>query len=143
MDHSWIKAKWTSVECDNGVRNFLDFTRRNVDDDSGMFYCPLIECLNEKWLSATDIYTHLINKGKIFDAAELVEKVLYEYNELSPHRTISAWDRSPAHTEYCNLCFQLKVDCSCLEAERLGDIEDDEDEESEYYYGDDEDWEEQ
>ena len=63
MDRSWIKAKRTSVEYDNGVRDFLDFARRNADDDSGMFYCPCVECLNQKQLSATDIYTHLICEG--------------------------------------------------------------------------------
>ena len=67
MDRSWIKAKRTSVEYDNGVKDFVDFARRNADDDSSMFYCPCVECLNEKRLHAIDIYiyihTHLICEG--------------------------------------------------------------------------------
>ena len=63
MDRKWINAKRTSVEYDNGVKDFLDFARRNADDTNGMFYCPCVLCLNEKRLSATDIYTHLICEG--------------------------------------------------------------------------------
>ena len=48
MDRSWIKAKRTSVEYYNRVRDFSDFARRNANDDNGMFYCPYVECLNEK-----------------------------------------------------------------------------------------------
>ena len=63
MDHSWINAKWMSVEYDNGVREFLDFAKRNVIDNIWMFYCPCVECLNERCLSAVDIYAHLICEG--------------------------------------------------------------------------------
>ena len=37
MDHSWINALRMSVEYDNGVREFLEFAKRNADDDSGCF----------------------------------------------------------------------------------------------------------
>ena len=63
MDHSWINALRTSVEYDNGVREVLEFGKRNADDDSGMLYGPYVECLNESQLSVIDIYTHLFCEG--------------------------------------------------------------------------------
>ena len=63
MDHSWINTLRTSVEYDNGVREFLEFAKRNATNDSRKFYCPCVECLNERRLSAEDIYTHLICEG--------------------------------------------------------------------------------
>ena len=64
MDRSWINAKRTSVEYGNGVRDFLEFARRNSSNDgSGMFYCPCVKYLNEKRLSDADIYTHCICEG--------------------------------------------------------------------------------
>ena len=48
MDHSWINDLQTSVEYDNRMREFLDFAKRNADNDSGKFYCPNVECLNER-----------------------------------------------------------------------------------------------
>ena len=46
MDHSWINDLRTSVEYQNGVRDFIEFAKRNVHDDSGKFYCPCVKCLN-------------------------------------------------------------------------------------------------
>ena len=63
MDRTWINAKRMSDEYINGVKEFLDFAERNANDESGMFYCPCVECLNQTRLSAEDIYLHLICEG--------------------------------------------------------------------------------
>ena len=51
MDHSWINALRTSVEYQNGVRDFIEFAKQNVNDNSGKFYCPCVKCLYERRLS--------------------------------------------------------------------------------------------
>ena len=34
MDYSWINARRTSKECENGVEQFLKFVKRNVPDNN-------------------------------------------------------------------------------------------------------------
>ena len=63
MDHSWINALRTSVEYQNGVRDFIEFAKQNANDVSGKFYCPCVKCLNERRLSPEAIRTHLICEG--------------------------------------------------------------------------------
>ena len=62
-DHSWINALRTSVEYQNGVRDFIEFAKQNANDVSGKFYCPCVKCLNERRLSPKAIHTHLICEG--------------------------------------------------------------------------------
>ena len=38
MNRSWITARHTSEEYENGAEQFLDFAERNVPDSSGRFY---------------------------------------------------------------------------------------------------------
>ena len=63
MDHSWINALRTSVEYQNGVRDFIEFAKQNAHDNSRKFYCPCVKCLNERRLSVEVIHTHLICEG--------------------------------------------------------------------------------
>ncbi|XP_054820642.1 uncharacterized protein LOC129319568 [Prosopis cineraria] len=63
MDRSWIDAKRMSAEYSNGVKGFLEFAQSNAEDDSGRFYCPCRDCLNERRLSVDKIYEHLICEG--------------------------------------------------------------------------------
>ena len=63
MDHSWINALRTSVEYQNGVRDFIEFAKQNANDVSGKFYFPCVKCLNERLLSPEAIYTHFICEG--------------------------------------------------------------------------------
>ena len=64
MDRSWIYARRTSAEYDNGVKNFLEFAIRNAaGDKSGRFFCPCVNCLNLRRLCVTEIREHLICDG--------------------------------------------------------------------------------
>ena len=60
MDHSWINARRTSEEYEYGVEQFLKFVERNVPNSNGRFYCPYVNCLNEKILIIGEIREHVL-----------------------------------------------------------------------------------
>ncbi|KAL3650054.1 hypothetical protein CASFOL_006457 [Castilleja foliolosa] len=65
MDRSWINAKRTSEEYENGVEEFLEFASSHVAANNGndKFYCPCVKCLNDKIFTANEIREHVICDG--------------------------------------------------------------------------------
>ncbi|KAL3613549.1 hypothetical protein CASFOL_042583 [Castilleja foliolosa] len=64
MDQSWINAKRTSVEYENGVEEFFRFARSHVASvDGNKFYCPCVKCLNDKIFTVEEIREHVICDG--------------------------------------------------------------------------------
>ncbi|KAK7337330.1 hypothetical protein VNO77_17896 [Canavalia gladiata] len=63
MDRSWINAKRTSDEYENGVEEFLNFAQTNLPESNGQFYCPCVNCLNERRLSVGQIREHILCDG--------------------------------------------------------------------------------
>ncbi|WVZ21880.1 hypothetical protein V8G54_000424 [Vigna mungo] len=63
MDRSWINCKRTSEEYERGVEQFIEFATRNVPDNNGRFYCPCVNCLNERRLPIAVIREHVLCDG--------------------------------------------------------------------------------
>ncbi|KAL3654586.1 hypothetical protein CASFOL_001571 [Castilleja foliolosa] len=64
MDRSWINAKRTSVEYENGVEEFFRFATSHVASiDGNKFYCPCVKCLNDKIFTVEEIREHVICDG--------------------------------------------------------------------------------
>ncbi|XP_068472457.1 uncharacterized protein [Phaseolus vulgaris] len=63
MDRSWINYKRTTNEYENGVQQFLEFAKVNVPDNNGRFYCPCVNCLNERRLPTEVIREHVLCDG--------------------------------------------------------------------------------
>ena len=63
MDRSWINARRTSDEYENGVEHFLQFARQNVPNSNGIFYCPCVNCLNVRRLKVDEIREHVLCDG--------------------------------------------------------------------------------
>ncbi|XP_027922699.1 uncharacterized protein LOC114180586 [Vigna unguiculata] len=60
MDQSWINFLRTTNEYENGVEEFLEFANMNVLDNNGKFYCPCVNCLNERKLPTDIIGEHVL-----------------------------------------------------------------------------------
>ena len=65
MDRTWMKASLISQEYENGVEEFLQFTKRNAQSLRGKFFCPCVKCGNGRRQSVNDIRTHFICEGII------------------------------------------------------------------------------
>ncbi|XP_047150699.1 uncharacterized protein LOC124822706 [Vigna umbellata] len=63
MDRSWINLICTTNEYENGVEQFIEFAKMNVPDNNERFYCPCVNCLNERKLSAEVIQEHVLCDG--------------------------------------------------------------------------------
>ncbi|XP_027922654.1 uncharacterized protein LOC114180542 [Vigna unguiculata] len=63
MDRSWINFLRTTNEYENGVEEFLEFANMNVPDNNGKFYCPCVNCLNERKLPTDVIREHVLCDG--------------------------------------------------------------------------------
>ncbi|XP_052728168.1 uncharacterized protein LOC128195186 [Vigna angularis] len=63
MDRSWIKSKRTTEEYERGVEQFIEFATRNVANNNGRFYCPCVNCLNERRLPTAVIREHVLCDG--------------------------------------------------------------------------------
>jgi len=63
MDRSWINFIHTTNEYENGVEQFLEFANMNVPDNNGRFYCPCVNCLNERKLPTNVIREHVLCDG--------------------------------------------------------------------------------
>ncbi|XP_027915074.1 uncharacterized protein LOC114174430 [Vigna unguiculata] len=63
MDRSWINFLRTTNEYENGVEEFLEFANMNVLDNNGKFYCPCVNCLNERKLPTDIIREHVLCDG--------------------------------------------------------------------------------
>ncbi|XP_027922610.1 uncharacterized protein LOC114180495 [Vigna unguiculata] len=63
MDRSWINFLRTTNEYENGVEEFLEFANMNVPDNNGKFYCPCVNCLNERKLPTDIIREHVLCDG--------------------------------------------------------------------------------
>ena len=49
MDRSWMNASGMSPAYEEGVEQFLEFTsERSSPDEDGKYFCPCINCLNER-----------------------------------------------------------------------------------------------
>ncbi|XP_052731652.1 uncharacterized protein LOC128196086 isoform X4 [Vigna angularis] len=63
MDRSWINLIRTTNEYESGVEQFLEFAKMNVPDNNGRFYCPCVNCLNERKLPTEVIREHVLCDG--------------------------------------------------------------------------------
>jgi len=63
MDQSWINFLCTTNEYENGVEEFLEFANMNVPNNNGKFYCPCVNCLNERKLPTDVIQEHVLCDG--------------------------------------------------------------------------------
>ncbi|WVZ04709.1 hypothetical protein V8G54_018055 [Vigna mungo] len=63
MDRSWMNSKRTTKEYERGVEQFIEFATRNVADNNGRFYCPCVNCLNERILPIAVIREHVLCDG--------------------------------------------------------------------------------
>ncbi|KAL3648182.1 hypothetical protein CASFOL_007606 [Castilleja foliolosa] len=64
MDRSWINARRTSVEYENGVEEFLKFASSHAaNNGNDNFFCPCVKCLNDKLLTIDEIREHVICDG--------------------------------------------------------------------------------
>jgi len=50
MDQSWINGSRISDVYEKGVEEFLQFAKQNGVWINGRYYCPCVNCLNEKRL---------------------------------------------------------------------------------------------
>jgi len=48
MDQSWINRSWISDVYEKGVEDFLEFAKRNGTGINGRYFCPCVNCVNEK-----------------------------------------------------------------------------------------------
>jgi len=55
MDRSWINVICTSDEYENGLKESLEFAKKNALDSNEMCYCPCGNCLNERQLKVKEI----------------------------------------------------------------------------------------
>jgi len=60
---SWINYNCTTDEYESGVEQFIEFASRNVQDNNGIFYCPCVNCLNERRLPIEVIREHVLCDG--------------------------------------------------------------------------------
>ncbi|XP_052730448.1 uncharacterized protein LOC128195809 [Vigna angularis] len=63
MDRRWINLIRTTNEYESGVEQFLEFAKMNVPDNNGRFYCPCVNCLNERKLPTEVIREHVLCDG--------------------------------------------------------------------------------
>ncbi|XP_006588181.1 uncharacterized protein [Glycine max] len=63
MDRSWMKRPRITEEYENGVEDFLQFSKQIARDFRGVYFCPCVKCLNGRQQSLDDIRTHLICDG--------------------------------------------------------------------------------
>ena len=55
-----MKAKCISDEYENGVEQFLQFTKLNAESLRGNYFCPCVKCPNGRRQSVNEIRSHLI-----------------------------------------------------------------------------------
>ncbi|XP_028802762.1 uncharacterized protein LOC114757826 [Neltuma alba] len=63
MDRSWMSALRTSKEHEDGVEEFIEFTKKNAYDKSGKYFCPCVNCLNGRRSTIDGLRDHLFCEG--------------------------------------------------------------------------------
>jgi len=61
----WMKASRITQEYENGVEEFVQFTKCNAESLHGKFFCSCVKCGNRRQQLVNDIRTHLICEGII------------------------------------------------------------------------------
>ena len=63
MDRAWMDALRTSEEYQKGVKEFIEFAKRNVSSKNGKYPCPCVKCVNVDRKSLDSIRNDLICEG--------------------------------------------------------------------------------
>ena len=55
MNRSWMKTSRLSIDCENGLKQFIDLAKKNLPNNNEIFLCPCKNYFNTKNV----IFNHL------------------------------------------------------------------------------------
>ncbi|CAL5193665.1 unnamed protein product [Lathyrus oleraceus] len=62
VDKSWIDKPEDTLEYENGLLNFLNFSFHHKSIDGLRIKCPCSKCVFKKWGTRDEVYVHLKNR---------------------------------------------------------------------------------